>query len=214
MQLGNGKWRRNLELTCYSHRVEETASFGSSSSNHSRHNGQASGAVHSAVLAGTKMQQSPILPLSPSSYAIPALPVLSQYQENGHGYNGQPGIPGKSEFLSAFSTAFDAFWAPMEQARTQIDASITRADALLGTLGAAGEMVEGLVKGHFQVVMRDWSGQVGRALTDLDQRLQVLEQRSAPAQPLIKQEPQVNEDLLRQIEVLTHRIAHLEARTS
>jgi len=199
-------------------RVEETTSFNSTSSNQSRHvvNGHASAptaaptAVHNAVLTSTRMQQSPILPLSPSSYTIPALPLRSHpYQdENGHVYPAQDGIPGKREFLSAFSSAFDAFWAPMEQARSQVDATITRADALLGTLGAAGDMVQNLVKAHYQVLMREWSGEVGRALTDLDTRLQALEKsQEKPATT------QTSEDLLRQIDVLTQRIAHLEARS-
>ena len=109
-------------------------------------------------------------------------------------------------------------------AKSQLDDQIRKSSAVLASLQAAGTMVEGLVKAQWRASMMDFGAKVGRALTDLDSRIKVLEARagnvsapSPPSQPNLvaadTQDPRILQDRVsEQVVAMNERIRTMEKR--
>ncbi|KAJ3278044.1 hypothetical protein HK104_002706 [Borealophlyctis nickersoniae] len=75
---------------------------------------------------------------------------------------------------------FETFYDNMEEAprlSATLREQIRKATALLQTLQGSGQMIEGLVRGHFREMQVQYGEKFGAALTDLHRRLCVVEER-------------------------------------
>ncbi|KAI9011157.1 hypothetical protein BC832DRAFT_538219 [Gaertneriomyces semiglobifer] len=89
-----------------------------------------------------------------------------------------PNVPlSRSAFLSFAEHFYDIHEESTRLVATLRD-QIRRSTAMLQTLQASGQMIEGLVRSHFREMQVGYGERFGAALTDLNRRLSTLEERS------------------------------------
>ncbi|KAL6591625.1 hypothetical protein U3516DRAFT_673927 [Neocallimastix sp. 'constans'] len=73
-------------------------------------------------------------------------------------------------FISVFENLYDQLES-VNQLRSTLEEQIRKSTALLQTLQASGQIIEGLVRSHFREMQVQYGEKFGAALTDLNRRL-------------------------------------------
>ncbi|ORX64210.1 hypothetical protein BCR32DRAFT_251239 [Anaeromyces robustus] len=73
-------------------------------------------------------------------------------------------------FISMFENLYDQIES-VNRLRSTLEEQIRKSTALLQTLQASGQMIEGLVRSHFREMQAQYGEKFGKALTDLNRRL-------------------------------------------
>ncbi|KAI8914616.1 hypothetical protein EDD86DRAFT_182799, partial [Gorgonomyces haynaldii] len=87
-----------------------------------------------------------------------------------------PPMISRSSFMSVFESMYDQHDAA-NRLTAQLKDHLRKTSTLLQTLQSSGQMIEGLVRGHFREMQTQYGERFGAALTDLNNRLVVLEQK-------------------------------------
>ncbi len=80
----------------------------------------------------------------------------------------------KAGFISVFESFFDSQEASLAL-QNQLKDQLRKTSTLLQTLQSSGQMIEGLVRGHFRDMQVQYGEKFGSALTDINARLKALE---------------------------------------
>jgi len=89
---------------------------------------------------------------------------------NNFSNNQFPALPNKVSFVSMFENLYDQIES-VNRLRSTLEEQIRKSTALLQTLQASGQMIEGLVRSHFREMQVQYGEKFGAALTDLNRRL-------------------------------------------
>ena len=89
----------------------------------------------------------------------------------------QPPPLSRQAFMGVFESIYDQHDAAM-RLQAQLKDQLRKTSTLLQTLQSSGQMIEGLVRGHFREMQSQYGEKFGAALTDLNSRLVVLEQKA------------------------------------
>lgn len=82
----------------------------------------------------------------------------------------------KQEFLRVFEMLYDQT-DHINHLSSILSEQIRQSTTLLQTLQASGSMIEGLVRGHFRDMQSQYSEKFGVALTDLNRRMRMIEEK-------------------------------------
>ncbi|KAI8826783.1 uncharacterized protein EV422DRAFT_10735 [Fimicolochytrium jonesii] len=123
---------------------------------------------------------------SSSSLAPPPSPASGFPQQSGHPGSNNPPHSALPQSLaiskSAFVSVAEAMYDQVEEtARLQytLRDQIRRSTAMLQTLQSSGQMIEGLVRGHFREMQVAYGEKFGSALYELSRRVERLERGTA-----------------------------------
>jgi hypothetical protein len=83
----------------------------------------------------------------------------------------------KEAFLSVFEQLYES-QEHTAQLQAQLKEQIRKSATLLYTLSSSGQMIEGLVSSHFREMQSSYNERLVTALTDLNKRLAVIEEKT------------------------------------